>query len=162
MRPAERAHRPRQQSALSAGGWIMLACIAVAFTEAASLPGSWAFDPGHRDVFRPEWLVLATLAVLFVHRAARACWWCALPAVVLPTLQLTYAVETGVERLTVAGAGDGARVWWVLLAVQVAIFSGAALSGASGSIRDRRWEKFVLRRLGPEPGQVTQTFHWAT
>jgi hypothetical protein len=142
----------------------MLACVASALAEGLSLPGSWSYSPASsQHAFRPEWLVVATLVVVFVHRAARACWWCAGPAVVLPTLQLAYAVEAGVERLAGSGvAADVAGLWWALVAVQLAVFLGAAVSGAVGSIRDRRWEKFLLRRLGPEDEHITRSFHLAT
>jgi hypothetical protein len=152
MSPGERVSRPRQQSAYVAGGWIVLACLVVAIAVELSLPGSWQSSPeSRREVFRPEWLILATLVVLCVHRAARACWWLVLPATALPTLQLADATETALARLHHAGFATEATSWWWLLPVaQLSVLLAGATAGALASMADRRWERFMLRRLGPQ------------
>lgn len=152
MPPGERVSRPRQQSAYLAGGWIVLACLIVAVAVELSLPGSWQSDPAvGRQVFNPEWLILATLVVLCVHRAARACWWLMLPAVALPALQLADATETALARLQHAGfATEATSLWWLLPTVQLLVLVAGAAAGARASLSDRRWERFMLRRLGPD------------
>jgi hypothetical protein len=163
MRCAERGHRPRRQSACLAGCWILLATVAVALAVGLSLPAGWQYDADQvGEVFRPEWLVLATLAVFPVHRASRACCWMLVPAVSLPMLQLFFAVETAHIRLESAGlAGGWVEGWWLLPAAQLLVFLAAGCSGAVASLRDRRWERFMRRRLGRRPGAVDAAFDLA-
>ncbi len=138
----------------------MLASIVSALCAALALPATWSVAAAARDVFHPEWLLAATLVVFAVQRAARACWWCALPAVVLPGAQLVYVVGAAQQRLEAVHVDATMTPWFAVVVVQVTLLCAAVLPSASASYRDRRWSRFMRRRLGPrEAGILSDLDH---
>jgi hypothetical protein len=128
---------------------------------ALALPAPGYDVTGARDLFRPEWLVLATLVVWGVHKAARASWIVAVPVLLLASAQPLYVVATAFERFAAAGLPVATGLWIAVVATQVLLFAVAAFVGAAGSLRDRSWERFIRRRLGSDADEVLRRFDFA-
>ena len=86
-----------------AAGWLLVLALACAVVAALSLPAtSMSAEPGAqaRDVFRPEWLVLAAFLAYPVRRVARASLPLGAVALIAASAQVVTIADTAADRLT--------------------------------------------------------------
>jgi len=105
------------------------------------------------DVFRPEWLVLATLLALPLKRAASWRCWVGLLGLVIACVMSLVITQEAVSRVGAAGLdlGGTESVWMPLAGCQVLVFVVATASGLRQRLFVRRWQRLdrKLARVRP-------------
>jgi hypothetical protein len=143
------------------GMLVVLVGLFVAATLALPTPSQYSTGPlAAGDVFRPEWLIAATLLAVPVYQLARRSWRAGLLAVLLASLQLFYIASTAVHHLEHEVPSGGAYAfWYVVAAVQIAIFVATFTVGAARDLKDRRWTRMMRKTYAlpsPPRGSFTQ------
>ena len=131
-----------------AAGWLLTLALAGVALSALSLPAlSPAGEPPvqARDVFRPEWLVLAAFLTYPVRRVARASIPLGAVALVAASAQVIAIADLATERLASAGLTSSAVLWFTVALVEVTGFLVAATGGWRRRWSDRRWERLTRR-----------------
>jgi hypothetical protein len=129
--------------------WSLLVVVSAVTAATLALPALPEFVNGPitaRSVFRPEWLVLATLLVLPVYRGSRISWKTALFVVPIACIHALYVADAGVDSLQQAGFTSGwYSAWYGVAFAQVALFVGAGALGAARNISQRRWVRMMRK-----------------
>lgn len=153
MRWLEGQHRESEYPV----GWLpllwTLVVVAGAVTAATlalpSLPQSVVGPVTARALFHPEWLVVATLLVFPVYRAARHSWRTALLVVPVACVQVLYVADTAVDTLQQAGlASAWYDAWYAVAIAQATMFLAVGVVGAARDVRDRRWVRTMHKLTG--------------
>lgn len=132
----------------AAVGWLLTLAVASAALSVLSLPEpavTSAQPPAARDLFRPEWLVLASFLAFLVRRVARASILLGALALVAASAQVLAVADWATDRLAAAGLTASAPLWFTLAVVESLGFLAAAVSGWRRRWSDRRWEQLTRR-----------------
>lgn len=134
--------------------WSLVVVSGAAFAAALALPTlpGYANSPSTaRAIFHPEWLVVSTLLVFPLYRAARSSWRAALLAVPVACAHAVYVAVTAVDALHKAGLTSGLFAGWYAVAfAQVALFVTVGVVGARRDVIDRKWVR-TMRRVAALP-----------
>ncbi len=155
----------------SAVGWLLAVTALCAIADAFALPDGavWLGMPldGH-EMFRPEWLVLGTLAAIPLYRLARASILLGGIGFLLSAGEMFTIVDNAQARFVhnanlFGGGPDFSPLYFVLAAVQTGIFLVATLRGLRQRWADHRFD-VMMRKMSagarepqrgrPQPEQV--------
>lgn len=137
--------------------WTLIVILGAVFAAGLALPGLPGYVEGPtttaRDIFHPEWLVVATLLVLPVYRAATSSWRAALLVVPVACVQVLYIADTAVTSLHKVGLTSGLFDGWYAVALaQVTLFATVGVVGARRNLIDGRWARTMKRVMAlPAP-----------
>lgn len=140
-------------------GWLLVAAGLVATADALALPDAdiWLGMPMSGDeMFRPEWLVAATLAALPLYRLARASLFLGVVGFFLLAGEMFTIVDNARGRFAqnaeLFGTGpDFPPLYYAVAAIQTAVFLVAAIRGLRLRWSDRRFDA-IMRKLSAESG----------
>ena len=137
----------------SATGWLLAVTALCGICDFLALPdgGVWLGMPlsGH-EMFRPEWLVVATFLAFPLVRLARASMLLGLLGFALATGEMYTIVDNARERFVhnvdLFGSGPGfPMAYYALAALQGVLFAVATGIGLRRRWADRRWERMMRR-----------------
>jgi hypothetical protein len=136
-------------------GWslsVIFGAVAAAAMALPALPGYADGAVTSRTFFHPEWLVLATLLVLPVYRAARASWQAALLVVPVASVEVVYVADSAVKSLHEVGLTNPLYPGWYAVAfAQTALFVIVGATGARRCLADRRWVRNMRKLVALPP-----------
>lgn len=134
--------------------WTLVVILGAVFAAGLALPPTPGYVQGAitvGDIFRPEWLVLATLLVLPVYRVARSSWRAALFVVPVACVHVLYVADTAVTSLHKAGFTSGLLTgWYVVAFAQAALFATVGLVGVRRGLIEGRWARMMKRMIALE------------
>jgi hypothetical protein len=142
------------------GTSVVLVGLFAAASLALPTPSEYATGPlAAGDVFRPEWLIAATLLVVPLYHAARRSWQIGLIFGIIAVLQVLYITSAGVHALHSAGLRSGAySLWYVVAVVQMVALAVPCTVGTVRNFRDRRWSRMMGRAFAlPAPPRRSRT-----
>lgn len=144
--------------------WMLTVIFGAGLAATLALPSVAEYADGPvtaRDLFRSEWLIVATFLVLPLYRAARLSWLMALVVVPIASVHVLYIADSAVDASQQAGLADGVSPGWYAVAVlQVGVFAVAGAGAAYRNFADRRWVRrmrsLTARASAPGPDSAVQ------